>query len=105
MSVLFVVTVSLLPAASLFILPESPRWLVVNGHLDMALAVIHRVYIGSVLPAGQLAVSVHAALLQNPHNKAYHCCLVMLDDVHFALGSMLSLAVCHEDAPSYTARY
>ena len=58
-------------------------------------------------PASRSACCVcfHAALLQNPHNKAYHCCLVMLDDVHFALGSMLSLAVCHEDAPSYTARY
>ena len=39
-------------AVSLFILPESPRWLVVNGHLDVALAVIHRVYTKSVLPAG-----------------------------------------------------
>ncbi|KAL3163007.1 hypothetical protein ABBQ32_009439 [Trebouxia sp. C0010 RCD-2024] len=39
-------------AVSLFILPESPRWLVVNGHLDMALAVIHRVFTKSVLPAG-----------------------------------------------------
>ena len=39
-------------AVSLFILPESPRWLVVNGHLDVALAVIHRVYTRSVLPAG-----------------------------------------------------
>ena len=39
-------------AVSLFILPESPRWLVVNGHLDVALAVIHRVYTKSILPAG-----------------------------------------------------
>ena len=39
-------------AVSLFILPESPRWLVVNGHLDMALAVIHRVFTRSVLPTG-----------------------------------------------------
>lgn len=41
-------------AVSLFILPESPRWLVVNGHLDMALAVIHRVFTSSVLPTGAL---------------------------------------------------
>ena len=40
-------------AVSLFILPESPRWLVVNGHLDVALAVIHRVYTKSILPAGR----------------------------------------------------
>ena len=71
MSILFVVTVSLLPAASLFILPESPRWLVVNGHLDMALAVIHRVYIGSVLPAGQLAVSASMLLRCKTHTTRH----------------------------------
>ncbi len=61
----------LLPAASLFILPESPRWLVVNGHLDMALAVIHRVYIGSVLPAGQLAVSAFMLLRCKAHTARH----------------------------------
>ncbi len=72
MSILFVIiTVSLLPAASLFILPESPRWLVVNGHLDMALAVIHRVYIGSVLPAGQLAVSLVMLLCCKTHTARH----------------------------------
>ena len=83
---LLLLSVSLLPAASLFILPESPRWLVVNGHLDMALAVIHRVYNGSVLPAGQLAVICFpAASLQHPPCKAHHCCLVMLNDAHLTL--------------------
>ncbi len=38
-------------------------------------------------PASRSACCVcfHAALLQNPHSKAYHCCLVMLADAHFAL--------------------
>lgn len=52
----WMVGLPVLPAAvlavSLFILPESPRWLVVNGHLDSALAVIHRVFTRSVLPTG-----------------------------------------------------
>jgi len=68
---LLLLTVDLLPAASLFILPESPRWLVVNGHLDMALAVIHRVYIGSVLPAGQLAVSAVMPLCGKTHTARH----------------------------------
>ena len=37
---------------ALVILPESPRWLVVNARLDEALAVIHRVYTDSSLPLG-----------------------------------------------------
>ena len=37
---------------ALFILPESPRWLVVNARLDEALAVIHKVYTDSSLPLG-----------------------------------------------------
>ena len=39
-------------AAALVLLPESPRWLVVNGQLDAALAVIHRIYTKSDLPLG-----------------------------------------------------
>ncbi|KAK9909503.1 hypothetical protein WJX75_003257 [Coccomyxa subellipsoidea] len=31
-------------SAGLFVLPESPRWLVVSGRLDEALAVIHKIY-------------------------------------------------------------
>ena len=46
-----------LSAAALFILPESPRWLVVNGHLDLALAVIHRVFTKSTLPTGAILAS------------------------------------------------
>ena len=49
-------------AVSLFILPESPRWLVVNGHLDMALAVIHRVFTRSVLPTGNRLV-IHCSMV------------------------------------------
>lgn len=34
------------------LLPESPRWLVVSGRLDDALAVIHRVHTSQLLPVG-----------------------------------------------------
>lgn len=34
------------------ILPESPRWLVLHGRMDEALAVIHRVHTSQVLPTG-----------------------------------------------------
>ena len=44
--------VFILPAVALFILPESPRWLVTQGRLDEALAVIHQVYTRSMLPEG-----------------------------------------------------
>ena len=39
-------------AAALVLLPESPRWLVVQGQLDAALAVIHRVLTNARLPQG-----------------------------------------------------
>jgi len=39
-------------AAALLLLPESPRWLVVNGQLDAALAVMRQLYSSGVLPAG-----------------------------------------------------
>ena len=37
---------------AVFIIPESPRWLVVQGRLDDALAVIHRVHTNQLLPIG-----------------------------------------------------
>jgi hypothetical protein len=39
-------------AAAFFLLPESPRWLVVQGKLDAALAAMHRVYTNNQLPQG-----------------------------------------------------
>ena len=39
-------------AAGLFVLPESPRWLVVSGRLDEALAVIHKIYTSAGLQNG-----------------------------------------------------
>ena len=39
-------------AAALLLLPESPRWLVVNGQLDAALAVMRQLYSSGILPAG-----------------------------------------------------
>lgn len=39
-------------AVAVCLLPESPRWLVVSGRLDDALAVIHRVHTSQLLPVG-----------------------------------------------------
>ena len=51
-------------AAGIVLLPESPRWLVVAGRLDAALAVIHRVLTSRRLPAdgGEGGVTVPAAV-------------------------------------------
>ncbi|PSC70824.1 inositol transporter 2 isoform B [Micractinium conductrix] len=43
---------ALVLSLALCLLPESPRWLVIRGKLDEALAVIHRVYTSKALPAG-----------------------------------------------------
>jgi Sugar (and other) transporter len=40
------------PTVAVCLLPESPRWLVVSGRLDDALAVIHRVHTSQLLPVG-----------------------------------------------------
>lgn len=40
-------------AAALVLLPESPRWLVVQGKLDDALAVMHRILTNARLPQGE----------------------------------------------------
>ncbi len=39
--------------AGLYVLPESPRWLVVSGRLDEALAVIHKIYLSVGLQNGE----------------------------------------------------
>lgn len=44
---------SCLVAVALCLLPESPRWLVIHGKLDDALAVIHRMYTDNQLPRGE----------------------------------------------------
>ncbi|KAL4517815.1 hypothetical protein Ndes2526B_g02211 [Nannochloris sp. 'desiccata'] len=43
---------AVLMSLAVCLLPESPRWLVVSGRLDDALAVIHRVHTSQLLPVG-----------------------------------------------------
>lgn len=56
----------LVMTCAVFILPESPRWLVVHGRMDEALAVIHKVCTSKALPAGAQSstMEVEAELLE-----------------------------------------
>mmetsp|Transcript_16261 Transcript_16261/g.48710 ORF Transcript_16261/g.48710 Transcript_16261/m.48710 type:complete len:947 (-) Transcript_16261:1340-4180(-) len=51
---------ALFMSAALFVLPESPRWLVVNSRLDEALAVIKRILASTTLPDGSKASAAEA---------------------------------------------
>ena len=61
-------------AVAMWILPESPRWLVVDGRLDEALAVIHVMFTNDRLPAGAGAVpGLRLAALLQVQNGAVVC--------------------------------
>lgn len=47
--------------AALFMLPESPRWLVVNGQLDAALLVMHCLYASGPSRASDHQASTEAS--------------------------------------------
>ena len=54
-------------AAALVLLPESPRWLVVQGKLDEALAVMHRILTNARLPQGEFPrVADHTSAVMMP---------------------------------------
>ena len=69
-------------AGAMWFLPESPRWLVVDGQLDAALGVIHRIYTKNKLPLGEprgswpvhvCSLECSTALLRLPkHGPAAH---------------------------------
>ena len=55
-------------AAALMILPESPRWLVVNNRLDEALLVIRKVYMSAGLADG-----MQSPIRQSLYSKMCAC--------------------------------